>query len=78
MCGLFLLNDYTGAPVIGVEILIMGDVGCGPPIYPLGSSRAHIDAAMAVRYTKVIVPVSAMKGNPVIREIAYPGHAGYT
>lgn len=47
-----------------------------PAEQPLGFLRAHVDAAMAHRHAKVIVPVCAVQGMAHIGEEAGPRDAG--
>ncbi len=53
-----------------------GGLGQAPAEEPFGFGRAHIDAAVAQRDAKIIVPVGAVEGVTLRGEERDLGHAG--
>src|ERR671924_44166 len=58
------------------HILLRRHGGHGPAVEPFGGLRRHVDAAVTVRNAVVVVPVGAVKGDPTLSNVQYPGHAG--
>ena len=70
------LDLHTGTNEPVHVLLFKGHEGHGPAEKPFGGLWCHIDAAMAARTSIVVVPVGAMKGDPLLSEIKHPGHSG--
>ena len=47
-----------------------------PAIDPLSILYCHIDAAMTMRMPKIVMPIGAVDGYPVLGDIRIPGYTG--
>src|SRR6266498_216645 len=71
-----LYFDLHLCPNISIRKRLIGRYGRNCPAEePFCSLRRHIEAAMAVRMTIVVVPVGAMEGDAALRDVQHPGYA---
>lgn len=73
--------DFHGCPIaLAVEgqfvDLLEGSRGTAPSEEPFGVFVAHVDTAVRMGDTKIIVPVGAMEGMTFAGEETAPGDAG--
>src|SRR5574341_201671 len=67
---------HPGSHVSIYQFLIKWHGGQRPAIQPFGGLRRQVDAAMAARTPKVIMPVGAMEGNTIFIDVEHPRNAG--
>ena len=68
--------DLHKRAVAAVVRFANGGNGAYPVEYPFGFFGAHVDTAVAHRGTKIVVPISAVKGMTLCCEETCPGNAG--